>query len=244
MRGASRRFVAEAAAAAALAVGGTLMVIAGLGPAPPEPAAGLPGLPLPPLTARTVPPSVAKPHAATAALPPSAPISLEIPAIGVSTSLIELGLQPDGTVRVPPLGRDSPAGWYRDGTTPGATGPAVVLGHVDSAHDGPAVFYRLRELTRGAAVRIHRSDGITAVFTVTRINRYRKDNFPTSAVYGPVDRPVLRLVTCGGSFDRIRRSYRENLVVFADLTSSTPARRPDNRASLTGPLRKDQSETR
>jgi sortase (surface protein transpeptidase) len=151
----------------------------------------------------------------TPAQPP--PVALDIPAIGVRTPLIPLGLRDDGTVAVPPPDPDAPAGWYRHGVAPGTVGAAVLLGHVDSAKDGPAVFYRLRELTPGATVRVERADGSTAVFTVTRTARYRKKAFPTLAVYGPTTRPELRLVTCGGRFDRARRSYRDNLVVYAGL---------------------------
>jgi sortase (surface protein transpeptidase) len=131
---------------------------------------------------------------------------------------MRLGLRDDGTVAVPPLDSAAPAGWYRHGATPGAVGAAVILGHVDSAEDGPAVFYRLRLLTAGAIIQVRRADGSTAVFRVTRTSSYRKTAFPTLAVYGPTERAELRLVTCGGSFDRVRRSYRDNLVVYAGLS--------------------------
>jgi sortase (surface protein transpeptidase) len=143
------------------------------------------------------------------------PTRLDIPSIGVHTRLIKLGLNKDGTVEVPPLDGDAPAGWYTHSAIPGATGPAVMLGHVDSARDGPAVFYRLSQLKPGAEVTVRRSDGSTARFHVTRVARYPKTGFPTADVYGPVPYPALRLVTCGGSFDRNRGSYRDNIVVSA-----------------------------
>jgi hypothetical protein len=143
------------------------------------------------------------------------PTRLDIPSIGVHTRLIKLGLNKDGTVEVPPLDGDAPAGWYTHSAIPGATGPAVMLGHVDSARDGPAVFYRLSQLKPGAEVTVRRSNGSTARFHVTRVARYPKTGFPTADVYGPVPYPALRLVTCGGSFDRSRGSYRDNIVVSA-----------------------------
>jgi hypothetical protein len=152
----------------------------------------------------------------------SVPVHLDIPAIGVSTSLMALGLNADGTVAVPPLRHDAPAGWYRYLATPGETGPAVILGHVDSAHDGPAVFYRLPDLRRGDTVTVRRIDGSTAVFTVTQVAQYPKRAFPTEAVYGAVDHPALRLITCGGAFDPINRQYRGNVVAYAALTASAP----------------------
>jgi sortase (surface protein transpeptidase) len=158
-----------------------------------------------------------------AALGRSVPRTLDVPSIGVHTKLISLGLESDGTVEVPPLRGDAPAGWYKNLSTPGEAGPAVLLGHVDSARDGPAVFYRLRELRRGAKISVQRADGSTAHFAVRSVVSYPKDEFPTEAVYGPQPDAQLRLVTCGGSFDTLRRRYRDNIVVYATLTSSTPA---------------------
>ncbi|WP_307831235.1 class F sortase [Nucisporomicrobium flavum] len=206
------RVVAEAALAAALAVSGAALTFMGVRPAPGPPP------PAPQVVPDAVTSPVEPPVRASrkAAAPPTI---LDIPAIGVRTPLLRLGLQSDGTVALPPLGAGSPAGWYRLGAIPGEPGAAVILGHVDSARDGPAVFYRLRELRPGALIRVGRADGSAATFAVTRTARYRKRDFPTEAVYGPVDRPELRLVTCGGSYDRWRRTYRENLVVYAELRS-------------------------
>ena len=170
---------------------------------------------------------VGKPAKATKAkvhpLGPSLPRILDIPAIGVHTPLISLGLQPNGTVEVPPLDRDAPAGWYKNLATPGEAGPAVILGHVDSARDGPAVFYRLRELQPGDRLSVGRADGSRVRFVVRSVARYSKKNFPTAAVYGPRPGAELRLVTCGGSFDALRGHYRDNIVVYAAMTGhSTP----------------------
>jgi len=147
----------------------------------------------------------------------SAPVRLDVPAIGVHTGLIRLGLQRDGTVEVPPLDSDAPAGWYEHSVTPGEQGGAVILGHVDTARDGPAVFYRLAALEPGDDIAVRRADGSTVHFAVTGVARYPKSQFPTHDVYGPADFPALRLVTCGGSFDRSRGSYRDNIVVSARI---------------------------
>jgi hypothetical protein len=147
-------------------------------------------------------------------LPLSAPVRLEIPAIGVSSLLIRLGLNHDGTMEVP--GDFQVAGWFTGGPQPGQLGPAVIAGHVDS-RTGPAVFYRLRDLRAGNAVLVERADRTRLRFVVERAQSFPKAGFPTAAVFGPVPSAALRLVTCTGDFDRARGSYRDNLVVFARL---------------------------
>jgi len=152
--------------------------------------------------------------------PTPVPVRLEIPSIGVDTRLQRLGKERDGTVAVPG-GRHQwdEAGWYAGGPRPGDLGSAVILGHVDSKYDGPAVFYRLRELRRGDQIKVVRADGSVVRFAVDRTEQYPKTRFPTDDVYYPTGTPRLRLVTCGGSFDYGQRSYRSNVIVFADLAS-------------------------
>ncbi len=140
------------------------------------------------------------------------PVRVRVPGIGVDSPLERLGIDPLGALETPvDYGR---AGWFDGGTAPGDVGPAVLAGHVDSTA-GPAVFWRLRDLTAGDEVLVDRADGTTARFTVTRVERHAKDAFPTDEVYGPTPDAQLRLVTCGGDFDRAARSYRDNVVVFA-----------------------------
>ena len=141
------------------------------------------------------------------------PAVIRIPAIGVDAPMTPLGLEDDGALEAP---RDfAVVGWYEDGPEPGEPGATVVAGHVDS-YDGPAVFYRLRELVAGNEVRVVGADGVEAAYTVTRIEQYPKDAFPTGEVYAASDRSTLRLVTCGGDFDEAERSYEDNIVVYAE----------------------------
>jgi sortase (surface protein transpeptidase) len=142
----------------------------------------------------------------------SRPVELSIPTIDVQTSLALLGLQPDGTLQVP--GDYSVAGWYHLGPSPGEPGAAVIVGHVDSTA-GPAVFYRLGELTPGTSVHVARADGSEATFKVYAVREFAKSAFPTSLVYGPTQDPELRLITCGGPFDSATGHYLDNVVVFA-----------------------------
>ena len=145
--------------------------------------------------------------------PVAAPVRLRIPAIGVDTTLVRLGLAPDGSIAAPT--RWELAGWYAKGPRPGQPAPAVIAGHVDS-RSGPAVFYRLRELRPGARVYVARADGSTIRFRVTETRRVAKSAFPADLVYTPTLRPVLRLVTCGGTFDAATGHYRDNVVVSAE----------------------------
>lgn len=144
------------------------------------------------------------------------PARVVIPRIDVNAPVIDLGLADDGTLEVPQDYDDT--GWYTEGPEPGARGPAVIAGHVDSK-TGPAVFYRLDELTRGDTIRVIGDDGTVTEFTVDRLKRFPKTEFPTLDVYGLTPGPQLRLITCGGSFDQSTGHYRDNTVVYASLTS-------------------------
>ena len=156
-------------------------------------------------------------------LPPPAPkpLSLQIPAIGVRSPIHALGLADDGTVETPAPGpRYNHAAWYRHSPTPGSLGPSILLGHVDSAAEGPSVFFRLGELIAGDRVLVTRADDTVAVFRVDRVRRYAKSDFPADLVYGNIDHAGLRLVTCGGAFDSASGHYLDNIVVFASLVGS------------------------
>ncbi|HEV7869747.1 MAG TPA: class F sortase [Modestobacter sp.] len=140
------------------------------------------------------------------------PARVSIPAIGVDSPLTAIDV--DGSGALVPPADFSEAGWFAAGPAPGETGPAVLAGHVDD-RTGPAVFFRLEELTAGDRVVVTASDGQPVDFVVTRVATYPKDTFATAEVYGPTTGPELRLITCGGTFDRSRRSYEDNVVVFA-----------------------------
>jgi len=172
-------------------------------------AAGVEALPAP------TGPIVAPPQSA-APRPAAAPVSLTIPLIGVSTKLITLGLQSNGSLQVPST--TSVAGWYTGSPRPGAIGSAIIVGHIDSIN-GPGVFFRLDELRRGDQVYVRRADGTMVEFRVTAVEEYLKDEFPTEAVYGPTPDAELRLITCGGAFDDATGHYLSNIVVYATETS-------------------------
>lgn len=175
-----------------------------------------------PVTAPPLRPSAAVPPAPDAALPASVPVRVEVPAIGVDAAVTPLGKQANGEVQTPSGEPGSPAGWYQDSPTPGQTGSAVILGHVNSTTSDIGLFYRLHELTAGQNITVTRADHTAAVFTVDRVDIYHKSAFPTVEVYQNADRPEVRLITCGG-YDPASREYLDNTVVYAHLTSSHPA---------------------
>ena len=152
-----------------------------------------------------------------AALPASPPAELSIPAIGVHSGLSQLKLNADGSLQVP--ASYTKAGWYDRSATPGQPGPAIVAGHVDS-YAGPGVFFRLGALRPGDMVLLRRADGRTVRYVITGVRQYAKDRFPTLAVYGPTRLPTIRLITCGGTFDRASGHYLANVIAFGQLAGA------------------------
>lgn len=176
-------------------------------------AAGLPGPPPTPLD-RSSPLIPIVPGAGAVI---ADPVTVSIPAIGVDAHIVTLVRAASGVLEPPT--DVSTVGWYAAGTAPGAVGPALLAGHVDSK-SGPAVFWRLRDLHAGDVVTIAGADRATVSFTVTSVAQYPKDAFPTNEVYGVQAAPVLRLVTCGGTFNDAIGHYRDNIVVYASETAN------------------------
>ncbi|MER7752598.1 class F sortase [Kitasatospora sp. NPDC097643] len=214
------------AVAVALAAGGLWLVRDGStgGDGPPLPPASAaspavtpagtgPGGP----PAGTRPPSASPGVPAAPPLPAAVPTRIRIPAISVDAPMTGVGLTTGQALATPPMDQRNLAGWYRDGTAPGAAGNAIVVGHADN-RSGPAVFYRLGLLRPGDTVEVLRQDRRTAVFTVDGVRVFPKKDFPSEQVYGDTDRSELRVITCGGRFDR-RTGYESNTVVFAHLTA-------------------------
>jgi hypothetical protein len=153
----------------------------------------------------------------------SVPASLYIPRIHVRAKIISLGLTSSGAAAVPPLSSPFLTSWYDRGPTPGQPGTAVILGHVDSAKVGPAVFYNLGDLRPGDLVYVTLEDRQTAVFRVYSAAVYLKADFPTRTVYSYTSWPTLRLITCGGNFDQQTGHYLGNTVVFAEYIGQPAA---------------------
>ncbi|MEV7285618.1 class F sortase [Streptomyces sp. NPDC093252] len=160
------------------------------------------------------------PAGSTGSSDASPPVRLTIPAIDVDTPVIRLGLDPDGTVEEPPVTADDRAGWYEHSPVPGRLGPSVILGHVTVGEFGDGVFRALGRLRPGDGISARLDDGTEAEFAVTSLRTVRKADFPTDEVYGDVDRPELRLITCGGPRTG-DDEYRDNVIVFAERRGDT-----------------------
>lgn len=226
------RLIASAAATVLLA-GGVTTIGLGLHAEPPSSAGGTgpaisahtsaPATATPsPSTGNPAPSAALRPASPDAALPASVPLRVEVPSIGVNAPLISLGKQANGEVETPSGAPGAPGGWYKDSPTPGQTGSAVILGHVNTTNSDVGLFYRLHELTPGQVITVTRADHTAAVFTVDKVDVYHKSNFPTVQVYKNADRPEVRLITCGG-YDPATGQYLDNTVVYAHLTSTHPA---------------------
>ncbi|WP_249522268.1 class F sortase [Modestobacter marinus] len=217
-----RTWTALAVALVVVAVVAVVVAVTGQQQAP-QPAAAAGQGASPTSASPGAPPAAPAPDDAAPAPEVAQPVSVSIPTIGVTSDLLRLGLNDDGTVEVPPLGPDDQAGWYERGPAPGAVGPAVLLGHVDSAAHGPGVFFDLGALQPRDEVEVARADGTVAVFVVDRVERHPKDDFPSLAAYGNTPDAQLRLITCGGDFDSAARSYEDNVIAFATLVRTEPA---------------------
>jgi sortase (surface protein transpeptidase) len=231
--GGRRRLLASAAAA--LLVAAVVLVFLGFSAQhhPPQPpaSAGLPVAATPAPVTTTAPsavpamPAVPAPPASSSAAAPAqpaiTPVALSIPAIGVHHTLIQLGLNTDGTLQVPPLSDPGIPGWYRNSPTPGQVGPAVIVGHIDGNTGAEGVFYNLGALRPGDTVQVTRSDHTVATFRIDGVDKYAKASFPTVTVYGNTADPQLRLITCAGPFEN--QHYQDDIVVYATLTGTGPA---------------------
>ncbi|MFD5327689.1 class F sortase [Streptomyces sp. NPDC127092] len=207
--------------ALALAAATAVVALTGCGGSGPAPAAAPPAspasaVPAPRVTATAAPAPAGQ--LATAPLPRSLPVRVKVPSAGVDTGpVLSLGLNPDGTVEVPSVAQADRIGWYDKGVTPGETGPAILIGHYDTA-DGPAVLRNVGHIRVGDRVTVTRADGTDAVFRVRELEQVGKKTFPTEKVYGDTTRPELRLITCGGELVDGHRP--DNIVVYADLVTA------------------------
>jgi hypothetical protein len=197
-----------------------VLIAVAVGLAGPDSQSSLPA-PAPAVSLRA--PSVPKPKTTAAprtpALPRSAPMRLLIPSIGVDAPFTDLAIGPSGQLNAPPADDTNLVGWFTDGPSPGERGTAIVAGHLDTK-TAPAVFANLSTLTPGKEIRINRANGRTVTFVVYAAENFPQDDFPDDLVYADTPDAQLRLITCGGSYDRSRQRYMDNTVVFARLKTS------------------------
>ncbi|WP_327035270.1 class F sortase [Micromonospora ureilytica] len=201
-------------ATAALTIG---LAVAGRGGDPPRPDASAAA---PAANASAVPATGPGELTSGPLMAGSPPTRVSIPSLKATAAIVALGLQADGAMQVPDNATD--VGWFTKAPTPGALGPAVLAGHVNwKGRRG--TFFDLGTLPVGAGITVDRQDGSTAMFTVSKVEQYPKDRFPTAEVYGATDHAALRLITCGGEFDDTTQHYRDNVIVYARLAHAHPA---------------------
>ncbi|MFE7794406.1 class F sortase [Streptomyces sp. NPDC057460] len=205
------------AAAAGL---GLLMIFNSFGTAEDNKPLAAPSVAAPaPAAAPPAPSAAASPVPTGLFMPRSKPTKLQIPSIAVNAPFTPLSLGAKGQLNAPPPNDTNLVGWYKGGVTPGERGSAIVAGHVDTT-TGPAVFLQLQFVKQGATVDITRADGSVATFKVDSVEKFSKASFPDELVYADTPNAQLRLITCGGTYDRKAKDYKDNVVVFAHLDST------------------------
>jgi LPXTG-site transpeptidase (sortase) family protein len=141
------------------------------------------------------------------------PARIVIPSIGVDAQMVHVGMPPGGPMELPPYGL---AAWYKLGAAPGAAGPAVIIGHVDSKKKAD-VFHRLKELKTGDVILIYDRSGDFATFQADSSELILKQDLPIERIWNKTTEPVLRLITCGGKWDASIGHYLSNLIVYCHL---------------------------
>lgn len=152
-------------------------------------------------------------------LPPSYPERISIKSIAVDAPFTPLSIGSSGQLEAPPADDANLVGWFKNGATPGERGTSVVAGHVDTK-TGPAVFLLLSTLKAGNTVDITREDGAVATFKIDSVETFSKADFPSKRVYADNGTAQLRLITCGGVYDKAKKDYEDNVVAFAHLAST------------------------
>ncbi|MEU8707411.1 class F sortase [Streptomyces sp. NPDC048565] len=180
------------------------------------PAPSVVSLPAASATASLAP--TASSSATSLGLPASDPRRISIKSIAVDAPFTPLSIGSSGQLDAPPANDPNLVGWFKDGATPGERGTSVVAGHVDTK-TGPAVFLLLSTLKAGNSVDITRQDGATATFKIDSVETFSKADFPNDRVYSDNGTAQLRLITCGGVYDKKKKDYKDNVVVFAHLAS-------------------------
>ncbi|WP_052423073.1 class F sortase [Nonomuraea candida] len=170
----------------------------------------------PPLAALPIVPAIPEPKT-KAAKATTKPTRIKIPKIKVNSVLGTVTMDKKNNLTTPPLSKPNRTGWYKYSPVPGEVGPAIINGHV-STRSGPAVFDRLRELAKGDHIYVYRSDGKVTRFTVSGIEQVSKNSFPTKRVYDNTTGSELRLITCGGVYNKKTHHYTDNIIVYATLS--------------------------
>ena len=214
-RRSSHRRDALGAVTAGVAAVALLMLFKPAGPSlheQPEDAA-----PPPPVEQPASPTALEPRPASPETLEPPLPRQLRIAGIDVDAPIVPVGLEPDGEMEIP--ADVHKIGWYDPdglGVRPGATGTAVLASHVDSRTQGRGVLFELRQLRVGDTFELELEGGETQTWRITEVAQIPKVSMPLEEIFTWAGAPRVVIITCGGEFDRARRSYTDNIVVYAE----------------------------
>jgi sortase (surface protein transpeptidase) len=143
---------------------------------------------------------------------PGPPRMLAIPRLDLKMPITAVTVDDTGAMAVPT--RPSEIGWYTYGPRPGsARGSAVLGGHVDSREYGVGPLVALKQLRRGDDIVITTNRG-TERFRVSTIRLIGKRDLDLPDVFTREGTPLLRILTCGGTYRR-SGGYQANVVVTA-----------------------------
>lgn len=142
----------------------------------------------------------------------NAPVRVVIPSIGSDGSVSPTGVDETGGLAVPDDAKELV--WWQYGPSPGAPGSAVIAGHVDWK-GVLGTFDQLENTPVGELVIVTYADGDERTFVVTSVELVDKPAVAVDGTFARDGEPLLRLVTCGGEFDRAARSHRSNVILTA-----------------------------
>jgi len=164
-------------------------------------------------------------------IPQGLPVFLEIPIIGVDSSIEDALITPDGRMDVPAGTVD--VAWFALGPHPGQVGSAVIGGHYGIQNNVPFVFYDLNKLRVGDNIYIVDDENNTIEFVVRSIKSFARDADATTVFTSTDGLAHLNLITCEGVWNEVDGNYPDRLVVFTDLVSSSAAPVVSAKASST-----------
>lgn len=143
------------------------------------------------------------------------PVRLKIPKIKVNALVDQIGLTRNGAMDVPtaPLN----VGWFKFGPSPGDNGSAVIDGHYGTWKNGQkTVFNDLGQLKPGDSLSVEDEQGVITTFVVRESRTYNADADASNVFSSSDGKSHLNLITCGGIWNTVSKSYPDRLVVFTD----------------------------
>lgn len=145
----------------------------------------------------------------------SIPIKIYFPKFNKQYVIVGVGVDDTNSMEIPIDFQT--VGWYKLGVRPGQKGAALLNGHYDTTEAKPAAFYNLSTMVPGDEIIIETEDGNNVVFVVETLTSQNETDFPKEIVYGSFDGIGLKLITCDGYWDKVKKIYTKRLIVSARL---------------------------